>query len=308
MRVLLLAGVAAILSVAAADLSRPSGEPTRLHATQPIWLSEGFLSSARVEQIVARLKAEPEDAWQPCIGQTTQFASKKCMLLPVGGDQALHAALSKIEAAWDVDVSPLREAGLPIIRYVPGAPSVGVHGDRSASGLVPNATLVVYLTDDEYGSGQTFFPNVGVKVNPLRGSILSFTNVDAAGEPDAGSKHGVESVSPKASSDRIVVQIPITHSPNERPRAYPEHVSGGKHTLHMGMMVLIIGALGAREHAAPRTHPGQPRAEPIHAHTAPIRAQTRCGTPSSATPRPATPRTRLVACEEGSRERAWGVG
>ena len=88
-------------------------------------------------------------------------------MLPVAGDALLEEVTATIGTTWNIDVSLLRRDGLPIIRYLPGAPSVGVHGDIGATGLVPNVTLVLYLTDGEaasgeveqkQGSGQTFFP------------------------------------------------------------------------------------------------------------------------------------------------------
>lgn len=112
---------------------------------------------------------------------------------------------------------------------------------------MPNATLVVYLTDGEDGSGETHFPALDLKVRPSRGSVLSFMNVDAAGAPDPKSKHGVSAVSSRTGRDRVVLQIPLlaTGGPGARARAYPEHVSGGKHMAHMGIMALVLAGFGA---------------------------------------------------------------
>ena len=75
-------------------------------------------------------------------------------------------AIAKIEHAWDVDVAELRK-GLPIIRYLPGAPPVGKHGDEDRHGTVPNATLVVYLTgSDSPKAGQTLFDDANLAVTP----------------------------------------------------------------------------------------------------------------------------------------------
>jgi len=179
--------------------------------------------------MLARLPAT-EGAWEPCIGQVDEFASKRCTLLPVAADKVLEDTIARIGEQWDIDTSLLQK-GLPVIRYLPGAPPVGVHGDKGASGLVPNATLVLYLTDGEGASGQTFFPEAGVEVTPRRGSILSWMNINAEGVPDPAAKHGVRAVSKQSSGDRFVVQIPIIHHHGKRGSAYPEHVSGmKKHT------------------------------------------------------------------------------
>jgi len=168
----------------------------------------------------------------PCIGQVDEFDSKRCTMLPVKGDAILEAALAKVENTWDVDVKRLAEEGLPIIRYLPGAPAVGKHGDEDRHGVVPNATLVLYLTNTDHtaagASGQTIFPEADVTVTPRGGSILSFQNVDGAGAPHPKAKHLVSAVPKGAAGDRLVVQIPIAHKTGVRAYAYPEHVSGNK--------------------------------------------------------------------------------
>ena len=170
---------------AGADLAR-SPLSAKLHPTQSVWQTHGVLSDSAVAHVLGKLPNDETGLWHPCVGQVAQFASKRCTLLPVKGDIVLHAALASIEAAWGADLGALHAGGLPIIRYLPGAPAVGVHGDRGASGLVPNATLVVYLTDGEAGSGETVFPALGLKVSPKRGSVLSFMNVGPGGAAENG--------------------------------------------------------------------------------------------------------------------------
>ena len=171
-----------------------------------------------------------EAAYSPCIGQVDEFDSKRCTFLPVAGDALLEAQLAKIEHSFDIDVAQLKSGGLPIIRYLPGAPPVGKHGDEDRHGTVPNATLVMYLTNPSGGreGGKTVFPEAGVTVTPRQGSVLSFQNVDDNGKPHPNAKHLVSAVPDDAASDRLVVQIPITHKHGVRAFAYPEHVSGAK--------------------------------------------------------------------------------
>merc|ERR1711998_5387 len=161
----------------------------------------------------------------PCIGQVHEFKSKRCTFLPASGDPIIEAAIAKIGQAWNMDTSQLLEGGLPIIRYLPGAPPVGKHGDEDRHGVVPNATLVIYLGD---GDGQTIFPEANVAVSPHRGAVLSFQNVDDAGRPHPNGQHLVSAVPHDAPSDRLVVQIPISFSSAGEAHAYPEHVSGNK--------------------------------------------------------------------------------
>ena len=115
-----------------------------------------FVSTAAV----AHLRSPPSDegAYEPCIGQVDEFASKS--RLAGGGRRGGGGRVASVERAWGVDTARLRERGVPIIRYLPGAPPVGVHGDEDRHRFVPNATLVLYLTPpdvDAPGGGQTFF-------------------------------------------------------------------------------------------------------------------------------------------------------
>ena len=89
---------------------------------------------------------------------------------------AIEAAVAKVGEAWKMDTALLVQGGLPIIRYLPGAPEVGLHGDEDRGGIVPNATLVIYLGD---GDGRTVFPEAAVTVSPQPGAVLSFQVVCA---------------------------------------------------------------------------------------------------------------------------------
>lgn len=225
----------------AVDLAKSSGRGARRlssTASPSVWLSPNLIPTIAVDHILASLPKD-EAAWTPCIGQTQEYASKRCTLLTAGSldGGVLEKFLAVLEKSFNVGMHALRDGGLPIIRYLPGAPEVGVHGDIGATGLVPNATLVVYLTDaDVDGGGFTYFPALdGVRVLPKAGSVLSFANVDGEGKPDPAAKHGVTRVSHKATSDRVVVQIPIANGV-----AYPEHVSGAKHKAHLAIMGLMV--------------------------------------------------------------------
>lgn len=222
----------ALVTLAAAntaDLAAPrhsAAATERLSASPNIHITHGFLSAAASAHLLSKVPKD-ESKYEPCIGQTDEFDSKRCTLLPIAGDEIAEAAIAKIGSMWDIDTSLLLK-GLPIIRYLPGAPAVGKHGDEDRHGVVPNATLVMYLTNSDGATGQTLFPEAGVAVTPRQGSILSFQNVDEHGAPHPNGKHSVSAVPKEATKDRIVVQIPIAHKEGKRPYAYPEHVSGAK--------------------------------------------------------------------------------
>ena len=92
-------------------------------------LRRNVLSGTAVDHIVGLVPAD-EAAWTPCIGQVEDFASKRCTLIPVDAD--VQRSLAAISTTFGVDTSALDM--LPIIRYLPGAPPVGVHGDVGAAG------------------------------------------------------------------------------------------------------------------------------------------------------------------------------
>jgi hypothetical protein len=211
------------------DLAKPANpSATRLSAAPYIWLTHDFVPSSTVDHMLSKVPKD-ESAYSPCIGQVEEFDSKKCTMLATKDDPIMEAVISKVESTWGVDGKRLRADGLPIIRYLPGAPPVGKHGDEDRHGTVPNATLVMYLTASSGAAGQTMFPDADIAVTPRAGSILSFQNVDGEGAPHPKAKHWVSAVPKDAPRDRIVVQIPIATPTNgEAPYAYAEHVSGAK--------------------------------------------------------------------------------
>lgn len=215
------------LTIDASQLATPVfGAGHQLREFPAVYLTDAVLPTATVLHALSKIKEFSAANWEPCVGQRSQFASKRCLTLPVAGDQVLEAAVSTIGQTYNIDVSALKADGLPIIRYLPGAPAVGVHGDKGVDGVVPNATLVLYLTDGggDIG-GRTFFPSSQIEVSPKHGSCLSFANGDVS------THHGVEALSANAPSDRMVVQIPLLLQSSTGIYdgvAYSEHVSGNK--------------------------------------------------------------------------------
>ena len=138
-----------VAAVVADDLARPDASSSfKLSSSPFLWRTDKFITASAVAHLLSNVPTD-EAAFEPCINQVEEFASKRCTFLPIKEDKISQALLAKLSATWDVDVSRLAECGLPIIRYLPGAPAVGLHGDEDRHGSVPNATLVLYLTGSD---------------------------------------------------------------------------------------------------------------------------------------------------------------
>ena len=109
-------------------LAKPSASvpatTTQLSSSPPIFLTKDFVSPAAVAHLRSKIPSD-EGAYEPCIGQVDEFASKRCTFLPAAGDEVVEAVLASVERAWGVDTARLRERGVPIIRYLPGASASG---------------------------------------------------------------------------------------------------------------------------------------------------------------------------------------
>ena len=61
---------------------RPSHASTeQLHVSPSVHLTRGVISKGQTAHVLSRLPASDAEAWQPCIGQTHEFAFKKCALV-----------------------------------------------------------------------------------------------------------------------------------------------------------------------------------------------------------------------------------
>lgn len=96
-----------------------------------------------------------------------------------------------------------RGEGLQVLRYEsgneyrphfdwfnPDLPGPRKHMERGGQRV---ATIVMYLSEVEQG-GATSFPNIGLQVQPKKGSAVFFANTDVYGNPDQQTLHAGEPV------------------------------------------------------------------------------------------------------------------
>lgn len=74
--------------------------------------------------------------------------------------------------------------------FDPAVPGPRKHLERGGQRV---ATIVMYLSDVEEG-GSTSFPNIGLQVQPKKGSAVFFANTDAQRRPDQQTLHAGEPV------------------------------------------------------------------------------------------------------------------
>jgi len=187
---------------------------TELFAEPGAWLISGFLADAEADHLLSLAPANSSKDWGPC---SYELEGTHCALVQVDpDDEHVRAVFAKVEVLWGVKmpVSP-RGVWLPMLHYAPGTSAVGAHSDRyqatdgKPSDDGPDVSMVFYLSNTPERTARTVFPTKQVKVQPRRGSVLTWMNVDFStglAHPDA--VHAVEAV-PKDSPDRYALSIPV---------------------------------------------------------------------------------------------------
>ena len=90
---------ASLFSLTLTDLARPASHGAeRLSAAPNIWMAHDLLSPTTLTHLLSKVP-KSEDAYEPCIGQVDQFASKRCTMLPVRGDDVAEAVVAQIGCA-----------------------------------------------------------------------------------------------------------------------------------------------------------------------------------------------------------------
>jgi len=69
------------------------------------------------------------------------------------------------------------------------------------------ATLLMYLSDVPDGAGgRTVFPGLSVSVQPQKGRVLLWSNVDAKGRCMASTEHSAEPIADHAPGQKVILQ------------------------------------------------------------------------------------------------------
>lgn len=179
-------------------LSSPA-TPTQLSRQPKICMVEGLLSADECRLLIAssQPRLRRSHTLDPLSGtpllqalRTSSDASHD----PVGEDMAVRLAQLRMASAAAL---PLVHAeSLVVLRYAPGEeyrphrdylPPSGIERDGPHAGNRLR-TICAYLNQVEEG-GQTEFPLVGVRVQPVAGSAVVFDNLHADGRPDSATLH-----------------------------------------------------------------------------------------------------------------------
>ncbi len=168
--------------------------------TPSIWLIENLLSPAECDHLIALAKEKlmPSLTVDPETGEHIQIRERSSSLcfLTLNQDETVTAIESRI--ADIVRMPMVNGEAFQILRYQIGEeyqphydyfdPQLkGSHKalERGGQRVV---TLVLYLTEVEAG-GETYFPNVDLRVAPKQGSAVLFYNLYSNGELDPNSLH-----------------------------------------------------------------------------------------------------------------------
>ena len=111
---------------------------------------------------------------------------------------------------WGADTAGI--TSLPVVRYKPGAPATPLHVDRYAGRgrAIPDASMLFYLSTTPAGVAQTLFPSLGLAVQPVAGTLLSWLNHElGTGAPHPDAAHAVGAYPSDAEGDRYAMQIPV---------------------------------------------------------------------------------------------------
>tara|TARA_B110001452_G_scaffold172386_1_gene144440 strand:- start:5 stop:859 length:855 start_codon:yes stop_codon:yes gene_type:complete len=132
-------------------------------------------------------------------------SSQECVLAPDGvlalPDDALPVCAARRLHRLLGDVAhPDHVEGPKVVQYRGTGQHYSEHYDwspqlaASAAGQRTTTALVYLSTVGADEGGCTFFPRVGLRVPPERGSVLVWSNLDDEGEPDRETLHGSEPI------------------------------------------------------------------------------------------------------------------
>ena len=151
----------------------------------------GFLTPtecAHITQSAVDLLA-PAHVVDPTTGRQIPHpirTSDGAVIGPVREDLAIRAINRRIGAISDTDV----DAGeaLTVLRYRPGQ-QFRMHSDALPGTRNQRVKTVLVYLNDGYDGGETTFPDYDLKIRPVAGDAIIFTNTLPDGRPDPRARH-----------------------------------------------------------------------------------------------------------------------
>lgn len=175
----------------------PDGNPTTtpvgelLHPDVDVRYFANFVTKAECAHIATSVTdiLRPASVVDPSTGRAVLNpvrTSDAAVIGPTREGLVLRAVNLRIAAASATDVA--QGEALTVLRYGRGQ-EFRLHSDAIAGTRNQRvATMLLYLNDD-FGGGETVFPDLGLTIRPKRGDGLLFGNVDADGRIDQRMRH-----------------------------------------------------------------------------------------------------------------------
>jgi prolyl 4-hydroxylase len=98
----------------------------------------------------------------------------------------IRAINRRIAAISETDID--QGEALSVLRYQP-AQQFRLHHDAIAGVANQRTKTVLLYLNDGFVGGETYFPATDMKIAPVAGDAIVFTNVDDAGRPDPLATH-----------------------------------------------------------------------------------------------------------------------
>jgi len=165
-----------------------------------IRIYDSFLLPSECEELVYRSKTRlsASRAVDPVTGQSLRFSARTSegTYFP----RFESGLIDSIErrCAWLSGYHPVHGESLQVIKYPLGTeyqphydffdPRFPGNAQQLMDGGQRIATVLMYLNDVEEG-GDTFFPDIGVSINPRKGQAVIFYNVDSLNQLDPRTRH-----------------------------------------------------------------------------------------------------------------------
>ena len=199
-----------------------------------VWKIRNFLNDDKLEKIVDAVNrgGHDNDLYHRCVDATSHrhLDNKFCFCLSEESaisdeDSELVAALlDQMSNVWPTnnvkrdhfDVM-LTRGGCThsLLHFDMDDTTVGLNGTATTTTQANYATVtsIIYLSD---GGAGTYFPNADLLVEPEKGAVLTWLNVNSDGSPKLTAQHGVQA-SAENDPDRLVLGYRTTFAKDEFP-------------------------------------------------------------------------------------------